>query len=505
MADESVISVVGPEVKPEVNNDGYEVVHSKSPVFYDLYERKSELKHQTHYCPGCGHGVAHKLIAEALQELGLQDKTIFVSPVGCSVFAYYYFDVGNVQVAHGRAPASATALKRSCPDKIVISYQGDGDLAAIGTAEIVHAANRGEKITVFFVNNGIYGMTGGQMAPTTLVGQKSTTSPWGRRPSNEGFPLHMAELLATLEAPAYIERVALSDNKNIMKARRAIRKALEIQRDGAGFSFVEILSPCPTIWGKDPVEARHWVLDKMTQTFPLNVFRDRRPEMPAGNEPPQRTVSDMLDLTPKTRAHDISKPRHAHHFKDVRIRIAGFGGQGVLLLGQLLIEMGMREALEVSWLPSYGPEMRSGSAHCHVCLSKERIGSPLVSRPDVLVAMNEFSLRKFAPEVAGGGLILYNGASLPADFAAPGVQLVAIPAAEMADKLGSAKAANIVMMGALLEETECLAPKTALGVLEDKVKKLDLLEIDRKALSAGRVFIDEQAHIGAVSQPDGFA
>jgi 2-oxoisovalerate ferredoxin oxidoreductase beta subunit len=505
MADESVISVMDTDVKSELNNNRYEEIHSKSPLFYDLYERKSELKHQTHYCPGCGHGVAHKLIAEALQELGLQDKTIFVSPVGCSVFAYYYFDVGNVQVAHGRAPASATGIKRSCPDKIVISYQGDGDLAAIGTAEIVHAANRGEKISVFFVNNGIYGMTGGQMAPTTLVGQKSTTSPWGRRPSNEGFPLHMAELLATLEAPAYIERVALSDNKNIMKARRAIRKALEIQRDGGGFSFVEILSPCPTIWGKDPVEARRWVLEKMTPTFPLNVFRDRRPEMPAGNEPPQRPVADVLGITPKAGEHDDSKPKHAHHFKDVKIKIAGFGGQGVLLLGQLLIEMGMREALEVSWLPSYGPEMRSGSAHCHVCLSKERIGSPLVSHPDVLVAMNEFSLRKFAPEVASGGLILYSGPSVPADFSAPGVQVFAIPAAEIADRLGSTKAANIVMMGALLEETECLSPGTAFGVLEDKVKKLDLLEIDRKALAAGRLFIDDQAHIGAVSQPDGFA
>ncbi|MGA2201392.1 MAG: 2-oxoacid:acceptor oxidoreductase family protein [Terriglobales bacterium] len=521
MANESVIGVTDPETKsevksevssevksevsPQASNDVYEPIHSKSPVFYDLYERKAELQHQTHYCPGCGHGVAHKLIAEALQELGLQDKTIFVSPVGCSVFAYYYFDVGNVQVAHGRAPASATAIKRSCPGRIVISYQGDGDLAAIGTAEIVHAANRGEKITVFFVNNAIYGMTGGQMAPTTMVGQKSTTSPWGRRPSNEGFPLHMAELLATLEAPAYIERVALSDNKNIMKARRAIRKALEIQRDGAGFSFVEILSPCPTIWGKDPVEARRWVLDKMIPTFPLNVFRDRRPEIPAGNEPPQRPVADVLGITPKAEARDVSKPKHAHHFKDVKIKIAGFGGQGVLLLGQLLIEMGMREGLEVSWLPSYGPEMRSGSAHCHVCLSKERIGSPLISHPDVLVAMNEYSLRKFAHEVASGGVILYNGASLPADFSAPDVQVVSIPASEIADKLGSTKATNIVMMGALLEETECLAPGTALSVLEDKVKKLNLLEIDRKALTAGRLFIDEQAHIGAVSQPDGFA
>jgi pyruvate/2-oxoacid:ferredoxin oxidoreductase beta subunit len=311
-----------------------------SPVFYDLYDRKSEQKHQTHYCPGCGHGVAHKLIAEALQELGLQDRTIFVSPVGCSVFAYYYFDLGNVQVAHGRAPACATAIKRSCPDKVVISYQGDGDLAAIGTAEIVHAANRGEKIAVFFVNNAIYGMTGGQMAPTTLVGQKSTTSPWGRRPGNERYPLHMAELLATLEAPAYIERVALSDNKNIMKARRAVRKALEIQRDGAGFSFVEILSPCPTILGKDPVEARRWVLEKLTPTFPLNVFRDRRPEIPAGDKPPQRAVEDVLGITAKAAGRGISLPKPAHHFKDVKIKIAGFGGQGVLLLGQLLVEMG---------------------------------------------------------------------------------------------------------------------------------------------------------------------
>ena len=231
--------------KPEVSSNGYEVLHSKSPVFYGIYERKAELKHQTHYCPGCGHGVVHKLIAEAVEELGLQDRTILVTPVGCSVFAFYYFDVGNVQVAHGRAPAAATGIKRACPDKIVVAYQGDGDLAAIGTAEIVHAANRGEKITVFFVNNAIYGMTGGQMAPTTLVGQASTTSPWGRRPANEGFPIHMSELLATLEAPVYIERVALSDNKNIMKARRAIRKALDNQRQGLGFSFVEVLSPAP--------------------------------------------------------------------------------------------------------------------------------------------------------------------------------------------------------------------------------------------------------------------
>jgi 2-oxoisovalerate ferredoxin oxidoreductase beta subunit len=496
------------EVKSlETGGDGYQVLHSKSPVFYDLYERKSELQHQTHYCPGCGHGVVHKLIAEAVGDLGLQDKTILVSPVGCSVFAYYYFDVGNVQVAHGRAPAAATGVKRACPDKIVIAYQGDGDLAAIGTAEIVHAANRGEKIAVFFVNNAIYGMTGGQMAPTTLLGQKSTTSPWGRRPANEGFPIHMAELLATLEAPAYVERVALADNKNIMKARRAIRKALESQRDGVGFTFVEILSPCPTIWGKDPVEARKWVAEKMIPTFPLGVFRDRKPVEPLMAAPPRRSVPEVLEIQTEEAEASAAEgtSKHTHPFRQMAIKIAGFGGQGVLLLGQLLAEMGMQEGLEVSWLPSYGPEMRSGSAHCHVCLSTGRIGSPLISHPDVLIAMNEISLRKFAASVPPEGLILYNREKLPADFEPPAAKTICIPGSEIADQLGSAKAANVVLMGALLEETECLAVETAVRVIKGRIKKAPLLETNRKALEAGRQFVDKQVWVGAESQADGFA
>jgi len=479
--------------------DDFEVAQAKSPVFFDVYDRKSELKHQTHYCPGCGHGIVHKLIAEALEDLGLQDKTILVSPVGCSVFAYYYFDVGNVQVAHGRAPAAATGLKRACPDKIVISYQGDGDLAAIGTAEIVHAANRGEKITVFFVNNAIYGMTGGQMAPTTLVGQKSTTSPWGRRPSNEGNPIHMAELLSALEAPAYIERVALSDNKNIMKARRAIRKALEIQRDGIGFSFVEILSPCPTIWGLEPVDARKWVAEKMIPVFPLQVFRDRKPTPADEVTPPQRSVQEVVGLQVQPEVETERKVPHAHDFDRITVKVAGFGGQGVLLLGQLLAEAGMREGLEVSWLPSYGPEMRSGSAHCHVCLSKNRIGSPLISHPDVLIAMNEPSLRKFAGTVLEDGLILYNGASVPADLGPLACQIISLPASEVADKLGSAKVANMVLLGALLEKIGCLDPTTALAVIEAKTGKSALLEANRKALEEGRKAVDEVAD----SQADG--
>ncbi len=185
----------------------YEVVHAKPKVFYKSYERKEELQHQTHYCPGCGHGIVHKMLAKAIDELEIQDRTVLISPVGCSVFAYYYFDVGNVQAAHGRAPAVATGVKRSRPQSIVISYQGDGDLTAIGASEILHAANRGENITVIFVNNAIYSMTGGQAAPTTLLGQKSTTTPRGRSAVNEGYPMRMSELLATLDGPAYIERV----------------------------------------------------------------------------------------------------------------------------------------------------------------------------------------------------------------------------------------------------------------------------------------------------------
>ncbi len=484
----------------------YEVIHSKSPVFYDEYERKSDLKHQTHYCPGCGHGVAHKLVAEAIADLGLQDDTIFVSPVGCSVFAYYYFDTGNVQVAHGRAPAAATGLSRACPDKIVVAYQGDGDLAAIGTAEILHAANRGEKIAVFFINNAIYGMTGGQLAPTTLVGQTSTTTPWGRRPNNEGFPLHICELLSQLEMPVYIERVALCDNKNIMKARKAVRKALELQKQRAGFTLVEILSPCPTIWKKDPVKARKWVMEKMVPVFPLGVYRDRKPEIPETPQPPQRSAAEVLELNEKPDTRTATdKAAARHQTKPITIKIAGFGGQGVLLLGQFITEMGMREGMEVSWLPSYGPEMRGGSAHCHICLAHSRIGSPLISAPDVLVAMNEISLRKFAPQVKPGGLILYNRGELPADFSAPQAQITCIPASEIADVLGAAKVANIVILGALLRETACLPATTGLSVLEETVKNPALLELNRKALAAGADYIERHARIRAIDQPDGFA
>ena len=470
--------------------DQYQIIETKSPVFFEKYERKSELQHQTHYCPGCGHGVVHKLIAEAIADMGVQDRTIFVSPVGCSVFAYYYFDTGNVQAAHGRAPAVATAVKRANPGSMVISYQGDGDLAAIGTAEIIHAANRGEKITVFFVNNAIYGMTGGQMAPTTLVGQESSTSPWGRRPSNEGYPIHMAELLATLEAPVFIERVSLHDNKNIMKARKSVRKALELQRDGAGFTFVEVLSPCPTIWNMTPQEARKWIEEKMLAVFPLGICRDRKPAQ-ANDAVPQTTVSKLFGLE-ATEVPPVLAGAVDESHPDLRLNIAGFGGQGVLLLGQVLAEMGMRAGREVSWLPSYGPEMRSGSAHCYVCLAKERVGSPLVEHPDVLIALNEISLRKFAHQVGSHGTILYNGSNLPEGFPAQQAMIYCVPAAEIADGLGTTKAANMVMLGALLELTRTLPKESAFTLLKSKVRNAKLFEVDCRAIDAGIACLQKQ-------------
>lgn len=239
---------------------------------------KSLTDLQFTYCPGCLHGVAHRLIAEVMDELEMQDKMMGVAPVGCSVFAYKFFDCDMAEAAHGRAPAVATGMKRARPDMHVFTYQGDGDLAAIGTAEIIHAANRGEKITTFFVNNAIYGMTGGQMAPTTLPGMKTTTSPYGRDAEDIGQPIKMSELLATLDAPYFIERVSLLSPADIMKAKKAVKKALQFNKEGRGFTFVEFLSTCPTNWGIDPVESLAWAKENMYPFFKLGNYRDKSVE-----------------------------------------------------------------------------------------------------------------------------------------------------------------------------------------------------------------------------------
>lgn len=239
-----------------------------------VYQRPDALSDaDTRYCPGCTHGVAHRILAEALDELGLRERTVFVAPVGCSVFAYEYFDVDACVAAHGRAPAMATGVKRVQPDNLVVTYQGDGDLASIGMAEIVHAAARGEHITTIFVNNAIYGMTGGQMAPTSVIGQKTTSSPLGRDPRLTGAPIRVSEMLSTLDGAVYVVRRSLHDVKNIRKAKKAILTALKVQMAGIGFSMVELLSSCPTNWGITPVEALEWIESDMIPTFPLGDFK----------------------------------------------------------------------------------------------------------------------------------------------------------------------------------------------------------------------------------------
>ena len=227
-----------------------------------------------HYCPGCTHGIVHRLVAEALDALDITDRTVGVAPVGCSVFAYNYFECDMIQAAHGRAPAVATGVKRTHPDTVVFTYQGDGDLAAIGTAETVHSATRGENITIIFINNAIYGMTGGQMAPTTLPGQVTTTSPYGRDPKIQGNPVRVCEMLSTLDGVAYAERVSVDSPKNINNAKKAIKKAFQNQLDGKGFSIIEVLSTCPTNWGMSPADSLEWLRQNMMPHYPLGVYKD---------------------------------------------------------------------------------------------------------------------------------------------------------------------------------------------------------------------------------------
>ncbi|MBR6009184.1 MAG: 2-oxoglutarate oxidoreductase [Clostridia bacterium] len=228
-----------------------------------------------HYCPGCTHGIIHRLVAEAIDELGIEGKTIGIAPVGCSVFAYNYFNCDMVEAAHGRAPAVATGVKRANPENIVFTYQGDGDLAAIGTAETVHSAARGENITVIFVNNAIYGMTGGQMAPTTLPGQITQTSPYGRQVETVGYPVRVCELLSNVTGATYLERVAVNNVKNVKAAGAAIKKAFRYQMEGKGFSLIEVLSSCPTNWGLTPEKALEWLNDNMIPYYPLGVYKDK--------------------------------------------------------------------------------------------------------------------------------------------------------------------------------------------------------------------------------------
>lgn len=433
------------------------------PGIYSEFPRKGgAAPTATHYCPGCGHGVLHKLIGEAMADLGIQDRCVVLSPVGCAVFAYYYLDCGHMQCAHGRAPAIATGISRAENNAIVISYQGDGDLASIGLNETIQAANRGEKAAVFFINNTVYGMTGGQMAPTTLIGEVTATTPQGRSAQDQGYPIHICELLDTLKAPVYIERVSLSDIAHVRKARRAVRKALEIQRDKKGYAFVEFLSPCPTILRMDVKAVQKFINEQMEKEFPLKKFRDRSAEV----EPIVRKESDFSKSTldkvfgcdPKECIETPLDP----DFKLKGVKIAGFGGQGVLSMGMALAQAAFGCGRFVSWYPDYGPEQRGGTSNCTVIISGEPIGSPTSDNPDVLVAFNKPSLEKFAPTVKKGGVILYD--SLAGQFNAPeGVKAISVPATQIATEKGVQQAANTAMFGALMQAGNLGLPREAYG------------------------------------------
>ena len=458
--------------------------------FYEHFERKDGSKTKaTHYCAGCGHGIIHKLIAEAVADFGLQDDTVFVSPVGCGAFCYYYFDCGNVAAPHGRASAVATGLSRSLPGKVVIAYQGDGDLGAIGFNNAFQAANRGEHFVCFFVNNAIYGMTGGQMAPTTLPDQKTATSPTGRDVAKDGYPLKVCEVFNQLAAPVFIERVSVADTKRILKAKKAIRKAIEIQKEGKGYAFVEILSPCPTNMKVSAVAAAQFTIDAMEKTYPLGNFRDRSEETaPSPRHIPVRELAELIEASSAEQAN-------ASGFAAKEFKFCGFGGQGILSLGLVLAHAGNDTGKNVSWFPSYGPEQRGGTASCSVVLSGGEIGSPTVDKPDVLVAMNQPSLEKFAPTVKDGGVIIYD-AQIPVAFELPkNVAVYAFPAAEIATAKGVPKAANTALLGALIALDLIGLPEDAvLAALKDSfAEKPKLIAKNMAIVDAAKTWM--QAHL----------
>ena len=463
----------------------------KAVGYYDSFDRSGAPTRDTHYCPGCGHGLLHKLIAEALVELGLQDRAVIVNPIGCAVFGYYYWDCGNIGAAHGRAQAVGTALNRLLPQAVVIAYQGDGDLGAIGFNCTLQAAVRGEHMATFFVNNATYGMTGGQLAPTSLIGQKTATSPAGRTAAHEGYPLHVCEVLNQLQAPVYIERCSLADTKRILQAKKAVRQALELQRDGKGYAFVEFLSPCPTNMGVDAVQAAQFTTDRLEKEFPLGCLRDRSAE--ASPRPPPAPAPSPAQYFGGGAAATEPQPDPA--FVEKRMMFTGFGGQGVLSLGLVMAEAGRFAGQFSSWFPSYGPEQRGGAASCTVVLSGKPIGSPDTAHPDVLVCMNRPSFDRFAPTVKAGGLIVHDALIPVAKPPAPGVRLAAVPATELAGQQGVPRAANTVMLAALAHLNAAGLPRERIleALDESFARKPALIPVNRKVFEAALAWCE--AHL----------
>lgn len=462
-------------------------------AFYEVFERHDHaegLKGQsTHYCPGCGHGLVHKYLAKAIEELGIQDRTIAISPVGCSVFLYYYLDVGNSQAAHGRAPAVALGHKLANPGSVVVSYQGDGDLASIGLTEIIQAAQVGVPITVIFVNNAVYGMTGGQLAPTTLMGQRTTTSPHGRDASM-GQPLRMAELIAQLDGPVYVERVALFDAKQRARAMKAIKKAVQLQAENRGFAFVEVLAECPTHLRMTPVEAERWVKESMVKVFPLGVKKEAPPaEWGAWPEP----TFDPEKLLAVVGARAAPSPRFCSGFPrtpfgvEIGLKLAGAGGDGAQTAAMVIARAAINEGFDATHIPSYGPESRGGTSYADVRLAEDEVLSPDVPVPDVLVAFNAPSLAKFGPAVVPGGVVVYDSSviqELPAMD--PAVRAIGVPCSDIARELGQPMVKNTVALGALSGATGLFPGETFLAAIRQALHgKSALAAVNEEAFRRG--------------------
>jgi 2-oxoisovalerate ferredoxin oxidoreductase beta subunit len=461
------------------------IKHKRSPSFFPIFDRKSSMTHTTHYCPGCGHGIAHKLIAAVIDELSVQDRAIICAPVGCSVFMYYYFDTGSVQCSHGRAPAVATGIRRTIEDAITICYQGDGDLAGIGTTEIIHAANRNENVTVFFINNAIYGMTGGQMAPTTLLGQKTITTPEGRSRLQDGGPIGMAEVINALKGPTYIERVSLASPAKIAAARKAIKKALSLQIARKGFSFVEILSPCPTGLKMEPVATLEWIENTLEREFPVRLFRDASSSASVleryENVRPWLDDHALLELL-HTGARDYTAPSSAPFPFDQNVKISGFGGQGILSAGLLLSECAAAEGRNTTCLPSYGAEMRGGTANAIVIISASEIGSPVVETPNVLLAMNGPSLDAFEQVVEPGGIIFVNSSLVSRKVLRSDVRAVYVPASDLAKDEGILAGATVLMLAIYALASNAIGLSTLKMLLPKSIKKKQYVEKNLKLL-----------------------
>ena len=462
-------------------------------VFYDKFERHSHgegLKGQsTHYCAGCGHGLAHKFLAEAIEELGIQDDTVLVSPVGCSVFAYYYFDTGNTQAAHGRAAAVAIGHKMANPEATVISYQGDGDLASIGLAETVATAQLGAPVTVIFINNAIYGMTGGQMAPTTLMGQPSSTSPYGRSIFN-GQPIRMAELIAQLDGPVYVERVALFSAVERKKAKKAIKKAVQLQKEGRGYTFVEVLAECPTHLKMTPEATEKWVKECMVPVFPLGVKKDTTVDpwfkLPRPDFQPETFLKSVGASAEGTERACKGFPKHLHPH-DISLKLAGAGGDGAQTAAMLIAAAAINEGFDGTHIPSYGPESRGGTSYADVHVAEEEVLNPASPHPLALIAFNAPSLAKFGQTVAPNGFILFDSSVAksvkPMD---PSVTPVGVPFTEIAAGLGKLVVKNIVALGALQAATGIFPKETFLAAIRQALhEKASLIPLNEKAFEAG--------------------